>query len=160
MKKNLLFLLALLPLALGFAACSDDNDLPNVDITTNFGDAKIVNGVVYVVQGETLTIEGLTITNKEEGKGAGISSANYYWDYVFVGTNPLPPYGFKFETTEDTPVGRHVLEIICPVFAVDKTLADALLAYNVQVVASPDDIPEGGESTDTTTPAVTAKTGK
>ena len=32
MKKYLFFLLALLPMALAFSACSDDNDLPDVEI--------------------------------------------------------------------------------------------------------------------------------
>ncbi len=160
MKKYLLFLLAILPMTVMFSACSDDDDLPNVDFTLSYEGATDVDGVLYVVQNTDFSVTGITVTNREEGKGAGISNANYYWDFIYQGTSIQPPYGFQFEISENVPVGRHVLGIECPVFAVDKTLAQAYVQYNVQVVASADDIPQGGEATSTTTPKVSKTTDK
>lgn len=90
MKKYLFFLLALLPMALAFSACSDDNDLPDVDFDITFSGAQSVDGVLYVVQGQSFEVTGIKVTNREEGKGAGISAADYYWDYVYVGTSIQP----------------------------------------------------------------------
>ena len=67
----------------------------------------------------------------------------------------LPDY-----VTENTPVGRHQLDIQSTVFAVDKTIAQAVCSFQVQVVASADDIPAGGESTTHVTPKVTTTTDK
>ncbi len=160
MKKYLLFLLALLPMTIAFTACSDDDDLPNVDFDITYEGATSVDGVLYVVQGTSFEITGITVTNREEGKGAGISAADYYWDYVYVGTSIQPPYGFEFNVTENTPVGRHQLDIQSTVFAVDKTIAQAVCSFQVQVVASADDIPDGGESTVHVTPQVSTTTDK
>lgn len=160
MKKYLIFLLALLPMSLAFTACSDDDDLPNVDFDITYEGVTNVDGVLYVVQGEAFEVTGITVTNREEGKGAGISGADYYWDYVYVGSSIQPPYGFEFNVGENTPVGRHQLDIQTTVFAVDKTLARAICSFPVQVVASADDIPDGGESTTHVTPKVTTTTDK
>lgn len=156
MKKYLFFLLALLPMALAFSACSDDNDLPDVDFDITFSGAQNVDGVLYVVQGQPFEVTGIKVTNREEGKGAGISAADYYWDYVYVGTSIQPPYGFEFELSESTPLGRHQLDIECPVFAVDKTLAQAYCSFSVQVVASADDIPAESQPETHVTPKISA----
>lgn len=160
MKKYLFFLLALLPMSILFTACSNDDDLPDVDFTVTFDGATNVDGVLYVVQGTDFDVTSITVTNREEGKGAGIGNADYYWDYIYVGTSVQPPFGFEFDVTENTPAGRHVLSIECPVFAVDKTLAQALLEYNVQVVATADDIPAGGSNVIKTTPKINKTTDK
>ncbi|MDE6465046.1 MAG: hypothetical protein K2L16_10530 [Muribaculaceae bacterium] len=152
MKKLLFLLLAALPLA--FVSCSDDNDLPDVDFTLTVSGATNVDGTLYVVQGENMVIESITVTNRENGKGAMISSASYYWDGYYLGAAVQPPYGFEIETSEETPAGRHTLEIVSPLFAVDKTMATAVLVYNVQVVPTAEDIPEGGTNTFTGTPTV------
>lgn len=153
MKKYLyLFILAVLPAVL--AACSDDNDLPQVDFTLSIEGGTYVDGNLYVVQGQNLTIESITVTNTESNKGAMITSASYYWDGYYLGAAIQPPYGFEIETTDQTPVGRHVLEIVSPLYAVDKTMATSVLVYNVNVVASEDDIPQGGTTVFSGTPTV------
>ncbi len=48
--KKLLYLLLLLPLGF-FASCSDDKDLPSVDITVNIENAVDANGKIYIVEG-------------------------------------------------------------------------------------------------------------
>lgn len=160
MKKYLLSLLALLPMAVMFSACSDENDLPDVDFNITYEGATNVDGVLYVVQGEPFEITGITVTNREEGKGAGISVAEYYWDYIYVGTNIQPPYGFRFDVTENTPVGRHQLDIQSTVFAVDKTIANALCSFPVQVVSSADEIPDGGQPAMSVTPKISSSANK
>lgn len=153
MKKLLyLLILALLPVAL--ASCSDDDDLPQVDFTLNIQGGSYADGAIYVVQGQNLTIESITVTNMESNKGAMITSASYYWDGYYLGAAIQPPYGFEIETTDQTPLGRHTLEIVSPLYAVDKEIATSVLVYTVQVVSSEDEIPAEGTNTFTGTPTV------
>lgn len=150
MKKTLILLSLLIP-AFGFVACSDDDsDLPDVKLDVAFENATVVDRTVYVVQGETFEVSGITVTNNESDKGAAITSANYYWDYYYLGTSVQPPYAFEIDLDAETPVGRHVLEIESPVYAVDKAPAFAVMSFDVQVVASADDIP----TTETPTPTM------
>ena len=137
--------LALSPAA--FTSCDDDdNDIPDVDVQVYLKGASYVDGVIYVVEGQEFAIAGITVTNNESNKGALITSASYYWDFDYVGTNPVSPFGLKIITNEYTGLGTHVLDINCPVYAVDKAPAIAYLQYKVEVVASEDEIPDGEQS--------------
>lgn len=148
MKKFFYLLLLLIPL--GLTSChDDDDDLPNVDFDITFEDAVIDdNGVVYVVQGESFAIEGIKVINREPGKSALITSATYFWDAFPLGTSVVEPYGFEIETSTTTPLGDHSLQISCPLFAVDKEMATALVSFTVRVVATDADLPAtpGGDS--------------
>lgn len=149
MKKVFFYtlLLAALPL-IGFTSCSDDDDLPDVDFTVEISDAVKIDGTIYVVQGETLTINSIEVKNNESNKSAIITAATYFWDGYRLGTVAVPPFGFEFVTDESTPLGRHEIAIDCPVYAVDKSPAVASLFYPVEVVADASDIPSGpGETT-------------
>lgn len=153
MKKLYYYLLMLLPV-IAFTSCHDDNDLPDVDVSVKIEGGVNVDGVIYVVQGDILNIESINVVNREEGKSAIITSASYSWDYLPAGISVVPPYGAEF-ATENVPVGRHLLQIECPLYAVDKTAAVMYMAYRVDVVASADDIPSGSQSTEfVTTPGV------
>ena len=145
MKKILFLLLAIMPLAL--VSCHDENDLPDVDFTVSVTGGTYVDGSIYVVQGENLVINSILVHNKENGKAAMINSAAYYWDGYYLGTAIQPPFGFEIETTEETPLGKHSLEIVSPLLAVDKEIATSVLVYNVTIVGSADDIPAGGTNT-------------
>lgn len=90
-------------------SCSDDNDLPDVDFDMTFENATVVDGTLYVVQGQEFKVSTITVTNNETGKPAALTAANYYWDYLYVGTSVQPPYTFEFEVSETMPVGRHIL---------------------------------------------------
>lgn len=153
MKKLHLLLLPLLalPLFLGLTSCNDDNDLPNVDISIAISGGKAVDGTIYVVQGDTLTIEGITVTNLDSKKGASITGATYFWDYYRLGTAVIPPYGFDIVTTDETALGKHLLEIESPVYATGKAPGVSIQVYDVMVVASADDIPAGTVSQSVTT---------
>lgn len=154
MKKYLIALLTLIPL-LAFTACDDDDNLPNVDFDLTIDGAVNVDGTLYVVRGETLTVESITVINKDGG-GAFITSASYYWNGYFLGRTVQPPFGFEIETNESTRLGRSRLEIYAPLFASDKTLANAFIQYGVTVVESSEDIPgaDNGVRTLRVTPAI------
>ncbi|MDE6368684.1 MAG: hypothetical protein K2K94_05550 [Muribaculaceae bacterium] len=153
MKKLYYFLLLALPVMM-FASCDDENSLPSVDVTIQNDGGVSVNDEIYVVQGDTLSVESINVVNKEHGKNAIITSATYSWDYAFVGVSVTPPYGAQF-ITENMPIGEHLLQIECPVYAVDKSPAMMYMAYKVKVVESVDDIPSGNQVTQfTTTPGI------
>lgn len=141
MKK--LFYLLLLLIPLGLTSChDDDDDLPNVDFDVTFDGAVIDNDVIYVVQGESFSVESVKVINRDPGKSAIITSATYFWDAFPLGTSVVDPYGFEIETSSTTPLGNHSLQISCPVYAVDKEMATALVTFTVCVVADEADLPE------------------
>lgn len=145
MKKLYYFLLLALPM-LFVASCDDDNNLPDVDVSVEISGGVRVDGAIYVVAGDTLSIDAIKVTNKEEGKSAIITEAVYSWDYGPVLISVNPPYGASFETGENL-VGSHLLQIQCPLFAVDKSPAMMYMAYKVVVVKDAQDIPSGPAET-------------
>lgn len=146
-KFSFLALVAALFMMLPLTACHDDDDLPQVDFNLTISGATYSDGTIYVVQGETLEIESISVTNLEQGKAAAITAATYYWDGYCLGTTIMPPFGFEILTNEETPVGRHSLEITSPLIAEGKSIATSVLVYSVQVVASEDDLPDNGTTT-------------
>ncbi len=154
-KKLLAAAVIALP-AIGLVSCSDnEKNLPDVDFNVEIENATKVDGAVYVVQDETLDITGITVTNREEGKEAAITQADYYWDGRYFATSVVPPYGIEIETTEETPLGNHILDIQAPVLAVGKELATAVISFKVVVVESQDEVPDGGATTFVATPTTT-----
>jgi hypothetical protein len=140
--KKLFYLFAMaLPLAFCASSCDDDDDLPDVEISVAFSGCQNVDGTLFVVQGDTLSIDSVTVTNLEKGKAAVLTSATYYWDAVCLGTAIVQPYSFKIATSTLTAVGEHLLQIETPILAVDKSAAVGIVSYNVQVVADSLDIP-------------------
>lgn len=144
-----LMLLAVIPtMAISFASCNDDDDLPDVDISLSVDKGTVVDGTIYVVQGDTLQIASINVVNNEPNKGAAITNVNYYWDGIYYAPAVFSPFGMTFVTDEETPVGNHDIGISCTVLAVDKSIATAVLNYPVKVVASADDIPTATGSQD------------
>ncbi len=141
---------------LGLVACHDDNDIPDVDFNFTFENATRVNGRLYVVQGDTMEIKSIDVINKEPGKPAIITGANYYWDYRYIGSSIQPPYAFDIAVGKTVPTGQHLLEIECPLFAKDKAAATALVNFRVEIVANADDIPGKGEQTFSVRPSTSA----
>lgn len=138
--KKLLYLLLMLPLGF-FASCSDDNDLPSVDITVNIENAVDANGKVYIVEGEPLTVTGIDVKSLN-GKASGISGVKYVLDHVGMGYTIVQPFGGSIDSAY-LPVGNHLLTLAFDVLQVDKSIAYAQLSTVVEVVASPDDLPDG-----------------
>ncbi len=148
MKKwYYLLILAILPvMAAAFTSCDDDDDLPDVNISLTVDKGKVVDDVMYVVQGDTLQIASINVENNDNGKGAGITNVNYYWDGYYYAPSVFSPFGMTFPTSDQTPIGDHSIDITCTVLAVDKSISTAVLSYPVKVVASADDIPQVTDS--------------
>lgn len=145
MKKLYYFLLLALPMFF-VTSCDDDDSLPEVNITLDISGGVNVDKTLYVVAGDTLNIDGIVVTNLEKDKSAIITEAAYSWDYgpVFLSVNP--PYGASFVTNESL-IGNHLIQIQCPLYAVDKSPAVIHMSCKVTVVASADDIPAGTQDT-------------
>lgn len=143
MKKFIYLALALFALPFALTSCSDDDDLPNVDYTISIADGYLdpATNTIYVVQGNTLRIESLSVKNLDSDKPATLNYADYYWDYEYIGGTQIIPFAYNIDVTEATPVGQHLLTIKTMVLAVDKEPGVGIVNYPVQVVASEDDMP-------------------
>lgn len=151
MKKTLAYALLAVALPLAVTSCSDDDSLPNVDYNIAISGGVIDDGTIYVVQGDTLAVTSLSVTNNESGKAAAITDAQYFWDYNFIGANPFAPYGFKIVINDAIPTGGHDLSIKCGVVAVDKEPAIGVVNYPVMVVADSTQMPATQVQTTTST---------
>ncbi len=137
-------LLAVLPvMAMSLASCSNDDDLPDVNIALDVENGTMVDGTIYVVQGDTLNVTGISVTNNEAGKNAAVTNVRYYVNGYFIGESLFSPFPAYTITDEETPVGSYDLGVACTVLAPDKSIASAALNYPFKVVASADDIPGG-----------------
>lgn len=138
------FLLAVLPvMAMSLASCSNEDDLPDVNIALDVENGTMVDGTIYVVQGDTLNVTGITVTNNEAGKAAAITNVRYYVDGYFIGESLFSPFPAYTVTDAETPAGSYDLGVACTVLAPDKSIASAALNYPFKVVASADEIPGG-----------------
>lgn len=144
MKKYLYFLLAL-PMLL-FASCSNDDDLPQVDMEITYSGAVEVDGTLYVPEGQNFAIESITATPLKGYKEATIGATAYYWNYQYLGTSIEAPFGLTFNTA-DMPTGDYMLQINSTIYQVDRSVGIAYFTYHVKVVPAdemPDDGTEGG----------------
>lgn len=154
MKRILFYLAFALPVLL-LGACDDDgSDLPDVDFVIDMTGGVYYEGQIYVVAGQNLNINSISVVNNVQGKKAMISYVDYYWDYIRVAQSVVSPFAVELYINPNTPVGRHNLEIYAPVFATDKSPAFSLLSYTVNVVESESDLPGEGASSFTATPAI------
>lgn len=155
MKKLFALLLISLPLAMGFTACNDDDDLPDVSTSLTVENARVLGDTIYIVQGDTLDVAGINIQNNEKGKKAQIISAEYHFAGKLV-QSLVPPYGFKLAVSADPnsvyymPAGKYDLIVYMNIAAEDKALAIGAMSYWLRVVASADDIPADAVATTTT----------
>lgn len=142
--KKLLYLLLLLPL--GFlVSCSDEDDMPSVDITVTIDNAVDANGKIYIVSGEPLTVAGITAEGMG-GKAAAISGVNYVLDHVGMGYTIVSPFGGSINAAY-LPVGNHLFTLAFDVLQVDKSIAYAQLSTIVTVVEKESDLPDGATPT-------------
>lgn len=151
MKKWYLSLLAaFIPmLAISFASCSSDDDiLPDVNITLDVSKGVISDGTIYIVKGDTIVIDGVKVVNNEANKAAAVTDVTYYWNGVIYSPSIFAPYGMKFPIPEDAEAGMNSINMTCTVLAVDKSIAVGALSYPVRIVDSEADLPsqdEGGQ---------------
>lgn len=153
MKRLLYLFVCALPFFF-VASCDDEKDYPNVDFSIDIAGGQFVNGQIYVATDTTLAVTSVNVINNEQGKKAIITLADYYWNSFFLGESVVAPYGINIDIPANMPTGKYFLQIITPVYAVDKTPAYASTVYTVNVVESIDDIPTGGTTTYRHTPSV------
>lgn len=141
--KRIIYTLLALPLLM-LAACSNDDDLPQVDFDVSFSGATNVDGTFYVIQGDQFTVDAITVTPVSGTKQATIGAVSYIWDYIAFGTVIEAPFTMSLQTS-NLPVGRHVLQIEASILQVDKAIGMAYFSYPVVIVESADEIPSGTE---------------
>lgn len=139
--KKLSFLLLALPLLM--VSCDDDDNLPKVDLNIEVAGGVSSDGYIYVLQGDDLSINSITVDTEESTPDVKISGADYYLDYRPIWSTVVPPYAFTLDTG-NLPTGNHILEIQCPVLAVGYSPAVAYVIYRLKVVDTLDDIPDDG----------------
>lgn len=135
--KTLYYFLFVLPLFL--VSCNDDDNLPNVDFEVSISNGLNIEGILYVLKGDTLSVDSIEIVSLDN-KGAVIGSVTYYWDYYMLISNPFPPYNVNI-LTDRLNLGNHLLQFECPVYVVDYPLFTAYFSYPIKLVESIDDIP-------------------
>lgn len=163
--KKLFYLLLVLPLAL-MASCSDDDDLPQVDLTLTMSGVTQYEDAFYAIGGaaaddeaatpqadtevdgdeETLpegviTIDGLTaksLTNQN----AAVANTVYFLDGYLLRPSFDTPYVCAINASA-LPVGTHTLSVTTNVLQEDKSIANAALNFPLKIVASAEDLPAG-----------------
>lgn len=144
MKKYVLYLFLMMPLAMGVSSCSDDdNDVPDVSVSATISGGVFYDDEIYVVQGDDLKVEALNLINRTQKDGS-LGVVSYYWDNYLIGTNVLQPFGLVINTAEQA-VGRHLLQAQMPVYVVDYPVCWGYVQYRVNVVESSEQLPENGD---------------
>lgn len=155
--KKLLYLLLLLPLGL-LASCDDHDDMPDVTVTVSMSNVSQYDGITYVVQGDTINVNGITV-QPVTGGNAALTAVEYFLDNVYIGYSPVAPFSAKILTAELRP-GDHLLQMQTAILQVDKSIANAYLSYPLRVVESADDLPDNAPERGTYSASVTASTSK
>lgn len=142
--KKLFYLLLVLPLGFLFS-CSDDNDFPEVKVTTAFEGASYFDNTIYMVQGDTLFVENISATPLGSSKSATVANLAMFWDWSRVYPNyyaligiPQPVPGIIA-----TVPGNHLLQLNYNILQVDKSISTFQSDYKVTVVESEDQLPAG-----------------
>lgn len=140
--KKLLYLLLLMPMFF-MASCSDDDDLPAVDLKIEFSGVTSYDNTLYTVKGDTVTVKRISATALN-GKPAGVTNVTYYLDGLPLLYTNLAPYSAQLNT-EDLPVGLHAISMSFNILEVDKSISSAITTYRLNIVQSVDDIPQGAD---------------
>lgn len=135
--KKFLFILLALPVML--VSCNGDDDFPKIDFSVDMSGGKVLNNVIYVVSGDTLQVDSVNVKSREN-KDVMIGGVTYFWDYAPVFTSNVVPFASIFPTG-NMPLGNHLLQLDCAVYAVDYAPISALMKFKVKVVESAEDIP-------------------
>ncbi|ROT08179.1 hypothetical protein EEL49_06335 [Muribaculaceae bacterium Isolate-104 (HZI)] len=160
MKKIAFIFPALLMLAVGFASCSDDDELPMVDINTTYTGATMVDGTLYVLQDQPFEITSVAAVPLREGAKVGLTSVEYGLDGWVIGVTNISPFGVAFEpgTFE---VGKHLLSMRMGIVEEGCSPAVGYYATDFVVVATAEEIPEPSEGTEqgiiNTHPSITSE---
>lgn len=138
--KKLLYLLLLLPF--GFlASCSDDDDMPSVDIVVTIDNVVNDNGRLYLLSGEPLEVQSIAAESLN-GNASAVSGVNYILDHIGIGYTIVSPFGGEIPPAY-LPVGNHLFTLEFDVLQVDKSIAYAQISNIVTVVKDDTELPDG-----------------
>ena len=140
--KKVFYLLLLFPLFM--VSCDDDHDddFPQVRMSVDISGAKVIDNTIYVVQGDTLSVDSIGVVAVDKNRQVIIAATSYYWDRIYVGTTSIPPFDFSVDTGL-LMTGRHLLQMRYSLLAVDYPPVVAYISYPVKIVAEESDIPSG-----------------
>lgn len=140
MKKLTLLLLALPLIATLITSCDDDNT-PDVNVGIRYANAVAPDGTVYLVKGDTLTIDSLWVTAVNTKHNASIvGPVTYLMQGVPLARVIPAPYKFRIPTDSAT-TGNYTLGVAMNVAEEDCTLASAAVSLAVSIVADSTQIP-------------------
>lgn len=144
--KKILSLLFALPLIFAMTACDDDDDLPEVTLNVTYSNASMVDNMLYVVQGDTLTIDSVGVApSQPNGKNTRLLAVAYRFNGWLVANVPFPPFSAKI-VTDNLEAGDYSLGIECPVVQVGKQPATIYAVKKVRIVENAADIPGSPDS--------------
>lgn len=89
-------ILAAIPALIFMASCDHDDDLPNVTVSYDYSNATEVDDILYVVEGDTLTIDSVAVTPAQGTKDAQILSVLYRFNGYMIAN---VPFSFRSEDT-------------------------------------------------------------
>ncbi len=146
--KKLFYLLFLLPLAF-LASCSNDDDFPQVDLKFTL-DGVYQNestGAFYAVEGDEVSIGGLTATSLTN-QAATVTNPSFY-----VNGNPIIPFPVEDEENDETvftygtinqffvPEKVNFITTYMTILQVDKSIVNGKIVVPITVVSDDDQLP-------------------
>lgn len=129
------------------ASCHDDDDLPDVNMGMELSGGVVADGSIYVVEGDTLFVDSVSITSNITDKTAAIIALTYRldgWPFVTVGQMPFA----TMVPTYNLEVGEHKFGFEGPIVQESKTPATAYSMYRLIVVSDSTQIPVTGTTRD------------
>lgn len=151
MKRILYLLIAFASLLPIFSSCNDDKDVPQVSLQIDYTGAISEDGTLYVVSGDTLSINALRAIPDEGTKPATISSVAYDWDGIPLVRTNLSPFPIKISTA-DIKTGDHYLGVYATVLQVDKPIGFAITRFPIVIVADKNELPDSDKTEGTISP--------
>lgn len=143
--KKLLYLLLVLPFAMMISSCSDDKDLPNVDITMSFDNAAVKDGKVYVLADDVFSITGITTKAVNSNQQSAITNVFYFWNGMPAPGLTWSPFPMEINMA-DMPLakdGVNALGLKATILETDKTMAYTVFDIPVVTVDSEENLPDG-----------------
>lgn len=148
--KKLLYLLLVLPFAMLMASCSDDDNLPDVQITMNFSNAAVDDGVLYVAKNDTLKLNSIVTKAMDANQSATLANVRYFWNYI-----PAPsltwsnfPLEIDIDAMPLTESGMNYLGMQATLLETDKSMAYTNIQVPIKVVETVEEFPAGQEPGD------------
>ena len=160
--KKLLYLLLVIPFAMMVSSCSNDNDLPNVNVTMSFDNAAVSDGAVYVLQDSPFSITGITTKAVDSNQQSAIVNVKYFWNGI-----PAPgltwsslPMEIDMAQMPQVEKGANILVLQATLLETDKSMAYTTINVPIVAVENEEALPDGvtlGEATLTFTSAQSDK---